>query len=421
MIQTVRGVRDILPEETGVWQFLEDAARQVFTQYGYQEIRTPIFEKTELFERAVGTSSDIVEKEMYTFADRGGDAITLRPEGTAAVVRALIEHSLYRQLPWPVYYMGPMFRYERPQKGRYRQFHQIGCELFGAAGPRADAEMMLMVLRLLRSIGLEKTLTLELNSLGCPTCRTPYRAQLLTFLHAHRDRVCPNCLQRMERNPLRVLDCKEASCRSVARQAPCMPDHLCSACADHWTVLTEHLTRLQVPFTRNPWMVRGLDYYNRTTFEVTTTALGAQNAVAAGGRYDGLVSAMGGKETPAIGFAMGVERLVMLMEATRAPVVRPPLYLAAIGAEAERAGMALIETLRDDGLSVILDRLGGSMKSQLKRAHRSQARFTLILGDQEVAERTLLVKQMDDGKQHLLTGDHVAAQLRALLKTDNVT
>lgn len=419
MIKTVRGVRDILPEEMPVWRFLEETARLVFSRYGYQELRTPIFEKSALFSRAVGDTSDIVEKEMYTFSDRGGDSLSLRPEGTAAVVRAFLENSLQRQLPWAVYYMGPMFRYERPQKGRYRQFHQIGCELFGAEGPLADAEMMAMVLRFLRTIQVEGSLTLEINSLGCPACRTPYRAQLLLFLEARQGELCDNCRQRLQRNPLRVLDCKVAGCRVVARQAPFMKDHLCLPCAEHFQGVTDHLTRLDLPFEINPQMVRGLDYYHRTAFEVTTTALGSQNAVAAGGRYDGLVAQLAGspkQAVPAIGFAMGMERLALLLERDRMPLVRPPLYLMAVGEEAQGMAMVLVERLRDADLSVTLDPLGGSLKSQMKRADRFRVEFALILGGREVEEKCILAKKMSDGTQEVIPWDEMATRLSLLLQ-----
>lgn len=416
MITKVRGVRDILPGETPVWRFLEGAARLVFAHYGYQELRTPIFEKTELFARAVGSTSDIIEKEMYTFSDRSGDALSLRPEGTASVVRAFIENSLYRQLPWAVYYMGPMFRYERPQKGRYRQFHQIGCELFGAKEPLADAEIMAMALRFLGRIGLEHALTLEINSLGCRQCRGPYRELLLSFLQANSDALCDHCCQRLQRNPLRILDCKGEGCRSVASRAPFTKDHLCSACAEHFQGVTGHLVDLNLPFKINPLMVRGLDYYNRTTFEVTTTALGAQNAVVAGGRYDGLVAEMGGQDTPAIGFAMGMERLALLLETSRVHHIRPPLYLLSVGTEARNASITLAEQLRDAGLLVTLDLLGGSMKSQMRRADRAQARFTLILGEREMAERCILVKEMMDGTQQVLPWDEIVVRLCLILK-----
>ncbi|MBF0583640.1 MAG: histidine--tRNA ligase [Magnetococcales bacterium] len=415
MITTVRGVRDILPAEMPGWRLLEQTARQIFSSYGYQELRTPIFEKTELFARAVGATSDIVEKEMYTFADRGGDSLSLRPEGTASVVRAFIENNLQRTLPWAIYYMGPMFRYERPQKGRFRQFHQMGCELFGAEGPLADAEMMAMVLRFLRRIGVESSLTLEINSLGCSQCREPYRGQLLAFLQTRFESLCEHCRQRLQRNPLRILDCKGEGCRAVARQAPFMKDHLCGACGEHFQGLTATLTDLQLPFAINPLMVRGLDYYNRTAFEVTTTALGTQNAVAAGGRYDGLVAEMGGVQTPAIGFAMGMERLALLLDAARVDASLPLLYLVAVGAAAGQRGVLLAEQWRDGGLPVVLDPLGGSMKAQLKRADRAGARFVLILGERELAEQAVLMKNMVDGVQQVLGWDAVVAQCSGLL------
>ncbi|MEO5364361.1 MAG: histidine--tRNA ligase [Magnetococcus sp. DMHC-8] len=415
MITTVRGVRDILPAEVPGWRLLEETARQVFAAYGYQEVRTPIFEKTELFARAVGATSDIVEKEMYTFADRGGDSLSLRPEGTAAVVRAFIENNLQRVLPWAVYYMGPMFRYERPQKGRYRQFHQLGCELFGAEGPLADAEMMAMVLRLLRRLGVADSLTLEINSLGCTACRGPYRARLFAVLQEQEALLCDHCRQRLPRNPLRTLDCKVEGCRAVARQAPVMKDHLCGACGDHFQGLTGLLTDLCLPFVVNPLMVRGLDYYNRTAFEVTTTALGSQNAVAAGGRYDGLVAEMGGAAVPAIGFAMGMERLALLLGGDRRDLTRPACYLVAVGAAAARQGLVLAEQWRDAGVAVVVDGLGGAMKSQLRRADRAGARLVLILGERELAERSVLLKDMVDGGQTPLAWDEVGRRLSTLI------
>ena len=415
MITTVRGVRDILPEEVPSWRFLEESARAVFSSYGYQELRTPLFERTELFARAVGATSDIVEKEMYTFADRGGDSLSLRPEGTASVVRALIENNRQRVLPWAVYYMGPMFRYERPQKGRYRQFHQMGCELFGAEGPLADAEMMAMVLRLLRRIGVEASLTLEINSLGCAGCRGPYRARLFAFLQTHEAALCDHCRPRLPHNPLRTLDCKGEGCRAVARQAPCMKDHLCGGCADHFQGLTALLTAMELPFVVNPLLVRGLDYYNRTAFEVTTTALGTQNAVAAGGRYDGLVAEMGGQPVPAIGFAMGMERLVLLLEAAQVAMARPAFYLVAVGEAAGRRGLLLAEQWRNGGVPVTMDLLGGSLKVQMKRADRAGARFALILGEREMVQQTILLKNMTDGEQSSLAWNEVGWERLAAL------
>ncbi len=377
----VRGTYDLLPEETHLWQYLESAARRVFSNYGYAEIRAPLFERTELFARAVGSTSDIVEKEMYTFSDRGGDLLSLRPEGTASVVRVFIEKSMHRHLPWPVYYMGPMFRYERPQKGRQRQFHQIGCELFGPEGPLADAELMAMVMRFFREIGLEKNLTLEINSLGCADCRPPYQKKLIDYLTDRRDDLCADCQRRLQRNPLRILDCKKTACGEIARAAPHMKDHLCPACADHFSGLRSHLEMLDEPFVVNPMMVRGLDYYNRSAFEVATRDLGAQNAVAAGGRYDTLVTEMGGRQaTPAIGFAMGMERLVLLLGDRADETPRPDVYVMAAAGAAGR-GLKLAEWLRDGGLRVVRDLRGGSIKSQTKRADRSGAALIMTIDE----------------------------------------
>ncbi|MBF0448800.1 MAG: histidine--tRNA ligase [Magnetococcales bacterium] len=416
MIKTVRGVHDILPEKIAAWQYLEATARQVFGRYGYRELRTPIFEKSELFSRAVGETSDIVEKEMYTFSDRGGDHLSLRPEGTASVVRSFINNSLHRMLPWRVYYMGPMFRYERPQKGRQRQFHQIGCELFGPEGPLADAELMAMVMDFIQVAGIAGDLTLEINSLGCGLCRDPYRQRLLEFLHSQQEHLCANCQNRMVRNPLRVLDCKNESCRVVAQAAPHMRDHLCPACGDHFTGVEDHLSRLALPYLVNPLMVRGLDYYNRTAFEVTTNALGAQNAIAAGGRYDGLVNEMGGQSTPAIGFAMGLERLVLLLEQGRVSDSAPDLYLVVVGAGTEVAGLALAQSLRRAGLSVELNLGGGSMKAQMKRAGRSKAPITAIIGEQELADGSVVFKSMAEGEQITVAIDGAVEQVRTFLR-----
>ncbi|WP_130470444.1 histidine--tRNA ligase [Candidatus Magnetaquicoccus inordinatus] len=414
-ITTVRGVRDILPEESPTWQLLEESARQIFAAYGYREIRTPLFEKTELFARAVGATSDIVEKEMYTFNDRGGDSLSLRPEGTASVVRSFIENNLQRALPWAVYYMGPMFRYERPQKGRFRQFHQMGCELFGAEGPLADAEMMAMIVRLLRRLQIDDALTLEINSLGCASCRGPYRERLFAFLQERQAQLCGNCIQRLQRNPLRILDCKGEGCRGVARQAPAMQESLCPPCADHFCGLQELLNGMELPYMVNPLLVRGLDYYTRTAFEVTTTALGAQNAVAAGGRYDGLVAEMGGQAVPAIGFAMGMERLALLLEGKGLRNgSRSGCYLLAVGAEAGRQALFLAEQWRSAGVAVQMDWLGGSLKAQLRRADRALAAQVLILGEQELAEQSVLFKDLRDGGQRLIHWGQVVESLRAL-------
>ncbi|MEO5334068.1 MAG: histidine--tRNA ligase [Magnetococcus sp. YQC-5] len=411
MIQTVRGVRDIPPEETERWHFLEECARRVFLSYGYKELRTPIFERSELFSRAVGETSDIVEKEMYVFEDRGGDSLCLRPEGTASAVRTFIENSLHRALPWRIFYMGPMFRYERPQKGRFRQFHQIGCELFGPEGPLADAEMMAMVLRFFRDIGVNQAITLEINSLGCPECRAPYRELLLTWLASVQEHLCENCQRRMLRNPLRVLDCKEEAGSRVLEAAPLMRDHLCHGCETHFQGLIGYLEALALPYRLNPLMVRGLDYYHRTAFEAVASGLGAQNAVAAGGRYDGLVAQMGGVATKAVGFAMGIERLLLLLDAERVAVVKPDVYLVAVGDAAQAKGMVLAERLRESGVAVEMHLSGGGMKVQMKHAGRSQAPMAVIIGEQEAHENQATLKDMRLGIQQTWSMEQTVAHV----------
>ncbi len=420
MIQTVRGVHDILPDAIPLWQFLEARALAIFGQYGFEEIRTPLFEKTELFARAVGATTDIVEKEMYTFSDRGGDSLSLRPEGTASVVRAFVQQSMHRQLPWKVWYRGPMFRYERPQKGRQRQFHQIGCELFGPEDPLADAELLAMVMRYLTDIGLQTSLVLEINSLGCPDCRPPYRDLLIDFLRQTASHLCDDCQNRMERNPLRVLDCKQERCRAAIAKAPVMIDHLCPGCTHHFSRLKGHLEDLERPFRINPHMVRGLDYYNRTAFEVTSVGLGAQNAVAAGGRYDGLVAQMGGTPTPAIGFAMGMERLALLLDQGKNRPAPPDVYLAPLGEQAEQAGLKLAETLRAQGLAVTLNLGGGSLKSQMKRAGRSRARFALMIGEAELEKKVVILKEMALGEQQEIRHSEVPGFLVNTCRTISV-
>ncbi|MBF0628568.1 MAG: histidine--tRNA ligase [Magnetococcales bacterium] len=413
-IQTVRGVRDILPEESGRWLFLEERARRILAQYGYRELRTPVFERTELFARAVGETSDIVEKEMYVFEDRGGESLCLRPEGTASAVRSFIEGSRHRSLPWRVFYLGPMFRYERPQKGRFRQFHQLGCELFGPEGPLADAEMMALVLRLLREIGIAGAVTLEINSLGCPVCRGPYRERLTAHLESVRAALCGNCQRRLERNPLRVLDCKEENA-ALLEAVPQMRDHLCGGCAAHFQGLVGHLERLGLPYRINPLMVRGLDYYHRTAFEAVAEGLGAQNAVAAGGRYDGLVAEMGGVATSAVGFAMGLERLLLLMDESLGGAIAPEVYLVVAGDEGvEGYGLGVAEALRGAGFRVEMHLTGGGMKSQMKHAGRSQAPLTVIVGQQEAQEATVMLKQMESGTQESLPVGGLVERLRQL-------
>jgi histidyl-tRNA synthetase len=401
-IQAIRGMRDILPGETPLWHRLEDAVRDVLESYGYQQIRMPIVEMTELFKRSIGEVTDIVEKEMYTFEDRNGDSLTLRPEGTAGCVRAAMENGLLHNQTQRLWYQGPMFRHERPQKGRYRQFHQIGVETFGMAGPDIDLESILVTARLwkaLRLTGLE----LQINTLGTPEERHTYREQLVAYLSQHRDQLDEDSLRRLESNPLRVLDTKNPAMAPVVAAAPSLMDHLGEASRAHFQVICDGLDAAGVSYVINPRLVRGLDYYSRTVFEWVTTQLGAQGTVCAGGRFDGLVEQLGGKPTPAMGFAMGIERLIALLEQQSADAeVVADAYLVLVGEAAERHGLVMAERLRDalPGLRLMSNCGGGSFKSQFKRADRSGASLALVVGDQELANGVVGVKPLrGDGEQ----------------------
>jgi histidyl-tRNA synthetase len=394
-IQAVRGMNDVLPAEVHLWQSLEDTVRTWLRAYGYSEIRMPILERTELFVRSIGEVTDIVEKEMYTFLDALSDeSLTLRPEGTASCVRAAIEHNLLYQAPQRLWYAGPMFRHERPQKGRYRQFHQFGVEALGYAGPDIDIEHMVMCARLWRLLGIDQV-QLELNSLGSAEARARYRARLVEYLERHRDALDADSSRRLQTNPLRVLDSKNPAMQELIADAPRLVDDLDEESAVHFQAVQAGLRAAGVSFRINPRLVRGLDYYNRTVFEWTTDRLGAQGTICAGGRYDGLVEQIGGRPAPACGFAMGVERLIELMKEAapmQSPV--PDVYLVRQGERAERYAEALAEQLRDAGLSVTLHCGGGSFKSQMKKADASGARYAVIIGDDEAQAQELTVKSL---------------------------
>jgi histidyl-tRNA synthetase len=397
-LTAIKGFNDILPGESGRWQHIEQAARRVFELNGFSEIRVPIMEKTELFCRSIGDATDIVEKEMYSFVDKGENAVTLRPEGTAGVMRAFIEHKLYAQDPvTKMYYLGPMFRYERPQKGRYRQFHQIGAEITGVYDPLADAQVLNMLVQFFRQIGLDEP-QLQVNSLGCPDCRPAYRAALIAFLEERVDALCEDCRRRLTTNPLRALDCKVPGCIAATAGAPSVLDNLCSACDDHFTAVRSYLELTGTPYTINPRMVRGLDYYTRTTFEVVTGLLGSQSAVAAGGRYDGLISQLGGPATPGIGFAMGVERVALLL-GEKDFSSRPDLFVATLGAGERAFAFRLMNDLLQKGLRVEMDYEGKSLKSQMRRADKLGSRYSVVIGESEVASGRAVVKRMADGEQ----------------------
>jgi len=397
-LQAARGVKDVLPAETPAWRRLEAVCRDLFARYGLGEIRTPAFEPTPLFARSIGAETDIVEKEMYTFTDKGGQSLSLRPEGTAGVIRAYIQHGLQQEGLTRLYYLGPMFRHERPQAGRLRQFHQIGVEVLGPEAPAVDVEVLTLLADLFDALGVND-LTLELNAIGCADCRPPYVAALTAALDALEGDLCANCRRRRVTNPLRVLDCKVPSCREATKGVPLIVDHLCAACAGHFARVRAGLDGLGIAYTLNPRLVRGLDYYTRTAFEWTAPGLGAQDTVAAGGRYDRLVEELGGQARPGIGFALGVERLLTLLP--EAPPARPDLYAALLGEQAEARMLPVLRELRVAGLAV--DRgfdPTASLKAQLKRANKSGARFCLILGDNELAAGVVLLKDMDGHAQH---------------------
>jgi histidyl-tRNA synthetase len=402
-IKALKGFKDILPEEAGTWQRIEATAREVFHRFGFAEIKIPLIEKTELFARSIGEATDIVEKEMYTFTDRNGESITLRPEGTASVLRAFIEHGLHvRQPVNRLYTIGPMFRHERPQKGRLRQFHQLSVEAVGSEHPRLDAELMAMAWLLLTELGLSTSL--EINSLGCSQCRPRFKENLVDYVKARLGDFCDDCVRRSDTNPLRVLDCKKDRCREAYREAPSIFDHLCADCRAHFSAVEEGLSILAVPYRVNPFMVRGLDYYTRTTFELLSGALGAQSAVGAGGRYDGLVSQLGGPALPGIGFAMGVERLVLLLQQLGSEEEKRAIdvYLAALGEEASAAAFRLLDQLRRKGVRAMMDHEGRSLKSQMKQAGKLQARYVFILGEEELKRCELVVKEMATGEQTIV-------------------
>lgn len=421
-IQAIRGMNDCLPEQTGVWQRVESTLRQVVANYGYQEIRTPIVENTALFKRSIGEVTDIVEKEMYTFDDRSGDSLTLRPEGTASTVRAGNEHGLLYNQQQRLWYMGPMFRHERPQKGRYRQFHQFGVETYGLEGPDIDLEVILLSARLWKVFGISDAVTLEINSLGSNEARARYRDALVAFLSEHKDQLDEDSLRRLESNPLRVLDSKNPQVQALVKDAPVLLDHLDEESKQHFSLLCERLTQAGIEFKVNPKLVRGLDYYNRTVFEWVTDSLGAQGTVCAGGRYDGLVEQLGGKSTPAVGFAMGMERLVLLLttlETINVDASNADVYITAMGDEAAGFAMQVAESLRDarPNLRVMMHCGGGNFKKQLKRADKTGAQVAILIGTEEMNAKQVGVKPLrNDKEQVAVSVDALADTLDTFLE-----
>ncbi|MBT0717881.1 histidine--tRNA ligase [Rosenbergiella epipactidis] len=419
-IQAIRGMNDYLPADTAVWQRIEQSLKQVLAGYGFSEIRLPIVEQTPLFKRAIGEVTDVVEKEMYTFDDRNGESLTLRPEGTAGCVRAGIEHGLLYNQEQRLWYMGPMFRYERPQKGRYRQFYQLGAEVFGLTGPDIDAELIMMTARWWKVLGIAEHVELELNSIGSLDARANYREALVAFLEQHKDVLDEDCLRRMYSNPLRVLDSKNPEVQALLNDAPKLHDYLDDESREHFAGVCQFLDDAGITYRINQRLVRGLDYYNRTVFEWVTSSLGAQGTVCAGGRYDGLVEQLGGRATPAVGFAMGLERLVLLVQSVVPdfePVNKVDVYVISSGQGVQSAAMQLAETLRDQApsLKIMTNFGGGNFKKQFARADKNGAKVALVLGEDEVSNGQVVIKDLARGEQKLVSSQDVLAELQAAL------
>ncbi|MGD8761284.1 MAG: histidine--tRNA ligase [Desulfobacteraceae bacterium] len=416
MIQLIRGFKDILPGEVELWQEIERVARQLFEDFGFKEIRIPIMEKTELFARSIGEDTDIVEKEMYTFADRKGDLITLRPEATASICRAYIQHKLYAKDPVQKFYViGPMFRRERPQKGRYRQFYQFNAEIFGVQSPLVDVQLIFLLIKLFTRLNVAD-LAAHINSLGCPKCRPDFRAALSAFLMDVNDKLCSDCIRRRDRNPLRVLDCKLPSCREALTDAPSIMDYLCDDCSKDFAEVKSKLEKLGIPFVVDKRLVRGLDYYARTTFEIQTQSLGAQSAVAGGGRYDGLVKELGGPDIPATGFAIGFDRLTEVSGLKASEFCRKPdVFLAALGDKSISLAFEWMCALGLEGVQAEMDFSNKSLKSQMKLADRLGAAYVLIVGEDELKQGSAVLRNMRTKEQTSVAFDQIMDKLKAIL------
>ena len=421
MIQLPKGTRDILPSEIHKWYHIEAVVRQLCQDFGYQEIRTPVFENTDLFVRGVGDTTDIVQKEMFTMVDAGGRSLTLRPEGTSPVVRAVLENSLYAgPMPLKLFY-NPLtcYRAEKPQAGRQREFHQFGIELFGAATPAADAEVILVAYELFRRFGLADRLLLKLNSIGCPVCRAAYRNALIDYLTPYKDELCDTCRQRMDKNPMRVFDCKSEICQGIAKGAPLITDYLCDDCREHFESLQETLAELEIPFEVDPTIVRGLDYYRRTVFEFVSGDIGAQATVCGGGRYDGLVEELGGDPLPGIGFGLGIERLIMSLENAGYSFPELPktaVYVGMTDGSLDVLTTRIVTALRRAGISAEKDIVGRSVKAQMKYAGKLGVRFALILGENEIETNRVTVKDMQGGEPFEVSLDGLAETIAEKLR-----
>lgn len=417
--RAVKGTNDILPENSHNWQFVEGKMLETAALYGFKEIRVPVFEHTEVFLRSVGDTTDVVQKEMYTFDDKGGRSITLRPELTAGVIRSAIENGLVNgSLPQKVCYIGGCYRYEKPQAGRLREFHQFGVECIGAAAPAADAEVIALANQVLKEIGIDK-ISLEINSIGCPECRKAYHAALKEYFSNNIDTLCGTCKDRLERNPMRILDCKSPVCSELASKAPVVLDYLCDDCHDHFEKVKANLTAMGINFTVNPHIVRGLDYYTRTVFEFVSGDIGAQSTVCGGGRYDGLVSQMGGPQVASLGFAMGIERLMMVLESRKTEMPKaktPDIYIVTMGDAAQLKSLEICSKLRADGLKAETDICSRGMKAQMKYADKIGAKFTIVLGDNEIASGKARLRDMEDGTEKEILVDETVDELGEALR-----
>ncbi len=412
-ITAPKGTQDLLPKDSGRWQAVENMIRELCAQYGFKEIRTPVFEHTEVFARGVGETTDIVNKEMYTFEDKGGRSVTLRPEGTAGIVRSFVENGLFNEaLPAKLYYLIQCFRYEKPQKGRLREFHQFGIEMFGAPDPIADATVISMPYRLFQKVGLTG-ISLELNSIGCRECRAKYREALIEYFAKDQETLCPTCRERLEKNPMRILDCKSPVCQSIAKDAPVITDYLCGDCADHFEAVKDYLDAMGIEYRVNPRIVRGLDYYNRTVFEFISNQIGAQGTVCGGGRYDGMTEQFGGAPQPGIGFAMGMERFMLVLEQAGLELPEESLcdlFIIPLGDQAKKAAVQLAGKLMNGGSRVQYDLLSRSVKAQMKYADKMGAKCTVVIGDSELEANQVTVKNMKNGEQAAVALDRLTSE-----------
>ena len=419
----IKGTEDVLPKDSYRWQFVEDVMRKESAAYGFKEIRTPVFEHTELFARGVGQTTDVVQKEMYTFDTKGGESVTLRPEGTAGAARAVLEHGLVNDsLPIKASYFVSCYRYEKPQAGRLREFHQFGLECYGTQSPVADAELICAAQSIFDRLGI-KQLRLEINSIGCPTCRAEYHKALKEYFYGYKDELCETCNSRLEKNPMRILDCKSPVCSKIAQGAPKITDYLCDECKEHFASVQKYLDAAGVEYTVNPTIVRGLDYYTKTVFEFVTDFIGAQGTVCGGGRYDGLIEELGGKHLPSLGFALGIERLLMLMDKQGIEIPKPStcdLYVAVMGESASLKSFEIIKAVRSCGLIAETDIVGRGLRAQMKYADKIGAKFSMVLGDNEIEQGKAVIKNMSNGEQTEIVLDNTFAEKFMVLQLADV-